>query len=59
MACSDDYYDDVMSDICGDDWETWICPFKGPAGQDLCYVDRGSEECKRCEEEALKFYGQK
>lgn len=48
------YYDDVMSDILGDDWEHYICPIKGCAGQDLCYVDRDSEECRKCQEEFEK-----
>lgn len=50
------YYDDVMSDILGDDWEKWICPFKGGVGNDLCYVDRNSDECRKCEEEAMKYF---
>lgn len=48
----DDY---VMAEIYGDDWEKWICPIKGPAGMDLCYVDRYSEECRKCEEKFLKY----
>lgn len=50
------YYDDVMSDMCGDDWERWICPLKGPLGSDFCYVDRNSEECRKCEEEYEKYF---
>ncbi len=49
------YYDDVMSEIYGDNWEQYICPIKGPAGSDLCYVDRDSEECQKCQEDFLKF----
>ena len=48
------YQDDVMSDILGGDWEKWICPIKGPIGQDLCYVDRDSEECQKCEEAFIR-----
>lgn len=51
--------EDVISDVLGDDWEKYICPIKGPPGMDLCYVDRNSEECRKCEEEYLKFYENK
>ena len=48
------YQDDVMSDVLGEDWEKWICPIKGPVGSDLCYIDRCSEECRKCEEAYIK-----
>ncbi len=48
------YWDDVKSDVLGEDWEKWICPLKGPIGSDLCYVDRDSEECRKCEEAYIK-----
>ena len=48
------YREDVMSDMLGEDWEKWICPIKGPAGMDLCYEDRNSEECRKCEEEFMR-----
>lgn len=52
MSC----YDYVMSYIYGDDWERLICPLKGPLGSDFCYVDRNSEECRKCEEEYEKYF---
>lgn len=50
----EDMYDDAMSAAYGDDWEKYICPIHGPAGQDLCFVERGSEECVNCEKEFMK-----
>lgn len=50
----DDYYDEAMSEAYGSDWEKYICPIAGTAGQDLCFVDRDSEECKKCQAEFEK-----
>lgn len=48
------YCEEAIADMLGSDWESYICPLSGPS--ELCYVDRNSEECKKCEEEFMKYH---